>query len=397
METLPYEVLHQIVSSLDGISLYNLLRASPAVSRLFDHDGLQLIRAIFSKDNMCDQIRESISLIAMLGSCSFEYPSIDAFITDFIHATVRHIRARRIDEPPPPALLPTDLPDSTPILTIRRILSLYVQITYLTVSCLEHYLEKFNALQPDNIVNPTARYSIHYEKILPWAQRFESFKACFEDYGPPIWEEEQRVFRAFWRVQLFYDLRSASRRSWFGWPVEDVIQLQNMKERDLFVNWNEYEAEEIQTVIEYINYARAANLLVPHDSRGSSQRLPLLRHPVERKWPTPQRPDPHPGLQCYEIDSRALGLHQWELLSNTRASPIRTVKFDSYRRLGVAFWCRKRIQASGLAPLDRSSLGRAAINLSLWLFAWRSILDPHEVEEVEQRLQKEWEERELKD
>ncbi|KAJ5819213.1 hypothetical protein N7474_004804 [Penicillium riverlandense] len=89
METLPFELLCDIVSRLDDCtSLYNLLRASPAISRLFDHDGLQLTRAVFSKDTMCDQIRESISLVAMLDSSTFPYPNLDAFIAGFIHVTV---------------------------------------------------------------------------------------------------------------------------------------------------------------------------------------------------------------------------------------------------------------------------------------------------------------------
>ncbi|RFU30695.1 hypothetical protein B7463_g5665, partial [Scytalidium lignicola] len=407
METLPFELLREIVSRLDDcISLYNLLHASPAISRLFDHDGLQLTRAVFSKDNMCDQIRESISLMAMLDSYSFAYPSIDAFVANFIHVTVKDRIPQRLGDPLPTSL-PNDLPDNTPIPTVRRILSLHVQIVHLTVACLEHYLEKFNALRPENIVDPETRYSRDLKKIPPWTQRFESFGVPVSDYGPPVWEEEQRVSRALWRIQLFYDLRTAAGRSRLGWPAEDVARLQNMKERNLFVKWSlRYEAEEIQTVTEYLNHAPAANLFVSHDPSGSSssggcsrspQRLPFLRHPVERRWPTPRRPDPEPVTQTYKIDSGTFGLRQWQLLSEMPFSPLRTVKFDSYRRLGVALWCQGRVQAIGLSPLNRKGPGTSSINLSLWQFAWRSILDPREVGEVEQRLQKGWEEREPKD
>ncbi|KAJ5211728.1 uncharacterized protein N7498_003374 [Penicillium cinerascens] len=406
METLPFELLHDIVSRLDDCtSLYNLLRASPAISRLFDHDGLQLTRAVFSKDTMCDQIRESISLVAILDSFTFPYRSLDVFIAGFIHETVRDVCPRRLDDPRPTSPpLPNDLPDNTPIPTIRRVLSIYAQIVHLTVACLDHYLERFNVLRPENIVDPETRYSMNLKKTPPWTQRFESFKAPVSDHGPPVWEEEQRVSRALWRIQLFYDLRAAAGQSRLGWPAEDVARLQIMKERDLFVNWSlRYEAEEIYTVTEYLDHARAANIVVFHDPSGSGcggnrgpQRLPFLRHPVERRWPTPRRPFLEPVTQTYTIDFATLGLQQWQLLSEMRLSPLRTVKFDSYRRLGVALWCQERVQAIGLAPLNRKG-PETSINLALWQFAWRSILDPREVVEVEKRLQKEWEEREPKD
>lgn len=379
MEALPFENLYDIISRIDdSTTLYNLLLASPAVSRVFDHDGLQLTRAVFSKDTMCDQIRESISLVAMLDSSTFPYPSLDAFIAGFIHVTVEDVCPQRPGDPRPTGPpLPNDLPDNTPIPTIRRVLSIYAQIVHLTVACLDRYLEKFNALRPENIVDPETRYLKDLKKTPPWTQRFESFKVPVSDYGPPVWEEEQRVSRSLWRIQLFYDLRTAAGQSRLGWPAEDVARLQIMKERDLFVKWSlRYEAEEIYTVTEYLDHARAANLVVFHDPSGSSggcnrgpRRLPFLRHPVERRWPTPRRPYPEPVTQMYKIDSGTFGLRQWQLLSEMPFSPLRTVKFDSYRRLGLALWCQERVQAIGLSPLSRKGPG-TSINLTLWQFAW---------------------------
>lgn len=409
METLPFELLREIVSYFDDcISLYNLLRASPAISRQFNHNGLQLTRIVFSKDNMCDQIRETICLIAMLDSHLFAYPSMDTFVANFIHLTVKDVCPPRPGHPRPTSP-PNDLPDNTPIQTIRRILSLHVQIVHLIVACLEYYLEKFNTLQPENISDPETQYSRDLKKDPPWTQRFKSFKVPVSDYGPPVWEEQQRVSRALWRIQLFYDLCTAASQSRLGWSAEDIIRLQHMREHELFVKWSHhYEAEEIQTVIEYLDYTRTANLFVSHDPGGSksdisssgsrsSQRLPFLRHPVKQMWTTSRRPDPEPVTQTYKIDSGTLGLRQWQLLSTTRFSPLRTIKFDFYRQLGVAFWCKERIQAIGSSPVNRKGTGIRPLNSSLWQFAWRSILDRREVEEVEQRLQKEWEERNPKD
>ncbi|KAL5045988.1 hypothetical protein BDW71DRAFT_197987 [Aspergillus fruticulosus] len=323
METLPNELLRDIVSYVDDcISLYNLLRASPAISRLFNHDGLQLTRAVFFKDNMC-------------GNQSTSWPYNPA---------------------PTDPSLSKGLPDSTAIRTIRRVLS--------------RHLEGFNALRPESIVDPEA--GIQGTVIGP-------FKVPVQDYGPPVWEEEQRVSRAFWRIQLFYDLRTADGRFELGWSDDDMWRLQSTKERDLYVKWHlRYEPEEIQTVTEYLDQAQAADLVVSRDDCGGGgpnrdpRRLLFLLYQVKRSWPTRQKPDPQPEIDRYKIGSATFGLRQCGLLAELPFSPLRTVKFDSYRQLG---------------PGERYQ--RNAINLTLCQFAWRSILDPREVEEVENRSQTE--------
>ncbi|KAJ5676195.1 hypothetical protein N7462_009092 [Penicillium macrosclerotiorum] len=175
---------------------------------------------------MCDQIRESITLLAILESATFPYTSLDAFIADFVHVTVKDVSPQRPgDLRPISPPLPNDLPDNTPIPTIRRVLSLYAQIVHLTVACLDHYLERFNALRPENMVDSKARYSRDLKKTPPWNQIFEAFTVPVSDYGPPVWEEEQRVSRALWRIQLIHDLCTAAGQLRLSWPAEDVTRL----------------------------------------------------------------------------------------------------------------------------------------------------------------------------
>ncbi|PTU21633.1 hypothetical protein P175DRAFT_0492274 [Aspergillus ochraceoroseus IBT 24754] len=398
-DDLPYELFLEIVSYIeDCSSLYSLLRASPALSRVFNHNGLEITRSVFSKDNMCDQILESIHIIAVLQSSSpWPFPTLHEFISRFIRVTVRDPEAPYTPLLPPAPVLSTDLPDTTPTQTIRRILSVYAQISYLTSACIQLCLQRFQAIQPENIVNPEARYHAtsgpRKDKIAPWKQTFESVQVPFHDFGPPTWDEEQRVSRALWRIQLFYDLRTAAAQSRLGWSSQDLKHLQSMHERDLYVGGrSRYEPMEIDTVIDYLNHVRGAGSPRGDSSKASPPlRLPFLSHPVKRKWPIPKRPPPGSSHFKFSVDIPAFGLKEYKVLAGLHFSPLRTVRFDFYRRLGIAFWCQKRIQEAGLCP---TYPGARSINVSSWLFAWRSILDPGDIETVEQRL--EWELEEYK-
>lgn len=42
---------------------------------------------------------------------------------------------------------------------------------------------------------------------------------------PPSWIEEQRVTRAFWRIQIFHDPQKAAAASLLNWPEEDIEEL----------------------------------------------------------------------------------------------------------------------------------------------------------------------------
>jgi hypothetical protein len=67
----------------------------------------------------------------------------------------------------------------------------------------------------------------------------------------------QRVERAFWRVQFFYDLKMAASQSLLSWSTADLESLQNMEPKDLYDDTRYPEFEEINTIVDYIQHLRA--------------------------------------------------------------------------------------------------------------------------------------------
>lgn len=98
-----------------------------------------------------------------------------------------------------------------------------------------------------------------------WQQKPEEKPFPVQDIGAPTWIEEQRVLRAFWRVQLFHDLKTVVNTCLLRWRGVDVMALDRMIVVDLYyVPWynllNPYaegledtvlEQELIRSVVEY--------------------------------------------------------------------------------------------------------------------------------------------------
>ena len=89
-------------------------------------------------------------------------------------------------------------------------------------------LHKCHTMNVSHMANPDTEYS----SPNPHMQRYQP-----QDSGPPTWAEEQRVYRALWRLQLFFDLQQAaaldlqqstSAMSNLNWPQRDLQSLLNL-------------------------------------------------------------------------------------------------------------------------------------------------------------------------
>jgi len=64
------------------------------------------------------------------------------------------------------------------------------------------------------------------ELLSPWQDKLpnEIFHFPVRDIGPPSWVERQRVQRAFWRIQVFFDIRHALDGKRVVWDSSDVAE-----------------------------------------------------------------------------------------------------------------------------------------------------------------------------
>ncbi|TDZ40465.1 hypothetical protein C8035_v004103 [Colletotrichum spinosum] len=169
LESLPPELLNEIFSHItDPRTLYHLVVASPASSRLFEYSqsGPQALDNVLSH-SMAPQICAMVRGVALIRTANPEnrrIASLKAFVEQF--ASPRVIKPTCPLAAPPLAQTLQHQPERTSrgiLLTVRR-------IHHLTSACLEHYRERCLSIKPSRAVDPKIRWGEGGEKA--WRQDF---------------------------------------------------------------------------------------------------------------------------------------------------------------------------------------------------------------------------------
>ena len=349
LECLAPEILLNIVTRLpDLVSLDSLLGASPASFRLFDNNAVEITEAILSTGFICGHIRVIIRIIALIRSSTLPIHNLSEFQNKIIREALRYSsRVRRSRE----GFAPEYLAKDTKSAIIRSILATARLLTWVSLDCLKFYLVRFKALRPDQLVNDkykfysTAIASGDKDYIPAWQSRPKGRKFDVRDVGPPSWIEEQRVTRAFWRLQLIYDLKTAAANSLLSWPEKEIEALNNSEPVNFYgpemhLAQGEYEPnppeyEEINSIIEYTQEVQGQDpaIHLAHSRLWLSQ----MSRPreVQRDWPIPapgrkdwrKLVDPSPGCIFYFTVTYSVNAGIY--------SPLKFVPFDLFRRFGL--------------------------------------------------------------
>lgn len=225
---LPPDVFLPILAALDLESLDSLLQASSAAYRLFDAFGAHIFEAVLSNGTTHQYTCALIRITALLRTSSLppeahDWKSLKAFVR---HESTPH-RYKRPSWTRPPARLPSDFSPTV----LRGILATYRRTVCLVISCLKFYLGRFRPLRPLHLADESFTYVGNL-----WAFDLEDVVFSYEqhpkgrpfpvhDIGPPTWVEEQRLLRAFWRLQVFHEVRDLGRASRLDWTDGDLQRL----------------------------------------------------------------------------------------------------------------------------------------------------------------------------
>jgi hypothetical protein len=198
-----------------------------------------------------------------------------------------------------------------------------------------------------------------------------------------------------------------------GWPEEDIDTLKQMDVVDLVERSDGMiKAEEIRCAMEYLttlgdtiqnNHYRLPTPALDLKSHRwiTAERKPvkdsfiLVGHRHNGKFlvrgkgePIPEGSEPvwHPllrdDMKWYRaepsLDRESCGISSWRSLSTSHDSPVYGVKFDSFRRLGFAFWERERLHLAGLAD----GINKPFYKKDFYHFALESILPADEVASI---------------
>lgn len=196
LECLAPELVLMIATQLpDLISLDSLLRASPNSFRIFNHgNAVKITELVLSAGFTHPHIRVIICVMALIRSSTLpiSLSTLDSFRKQ---VTLEAMENRTSS--------PTHIFQNTTPAVLRSILATTRRITCLTLDCLEHYLARFRSLRPQHLVDR----EFHWHGIQPWEVKPPRQSYQTQEVGLPSWVEEQRVFRAFWRIQMICDLK----------------------------------------------------------------------------------------------------------------------------------------------------------------------------------------------
>jgi len=227
LECLAPEVLLMIATQLpDLVSLDSLLRASPNTFRLFNNgNAVKITEAVLSAGFTHHHIRVIICVIVLIRSSNLPIHNLD----DFRKQVTLEAMENRTPTPGS-GFSPIHLSPTTTPAVLRSILASARRITCLTLDCLEYYLAQFRSLKPQHVIDRKFQL-VGYQ---PWEVHPERRECPTQEVGPPSWTEEQRVFRAFWRIQVICDLKTAASHSLLRWPTGDIERLNSEEPIELF-------------------------------------------------------------------------------------------------------------------------------------------------------------------
>ncbi|KAH7336119.1 hypothetical protein BKA65DRAFT_458671 [Rhexocercosporidium sp. MPI-PUGE-AT-0058] len=373
-ESLATEIVLTVLDEITDLpTLHGLINASPVAFRLFGQHGVGIVESILNSGNTTKRIPEIIRLITLIRSSSLPIHSLEEF-------QYRVLSQSMVQQRTSAAFIPGALPrDASPIV-LRSILASATKISYLTSNCLDFYLGKLAAIEPEVLVDEKFSYRQghppHLSTIQAWKMRPEGQKLKLGKVEQASWIEVQRVERAFWRVEFFHDLKVAAARPLLSWPGDDLARLKRIQPKDFYSKTSYAEHEEIKTIVNYLDILRT----------GDSASLPVTTKlpdvlPKQLESP-PTCPLSMPGDSDHDhLLIPAPGYSHWRGLSGHFDSPLRCISFDPFRRLGFALWSRHRMTSLGL--LKPPNQGPGSKSTDYYFFVWKSILSDDEISDFE--------------
>ncbi|KAH7248577.1 uncharacterized protein BKA55DRAFT_569475 [Fusarium redolens] len=423
LETLPPDILLPIVTYLPGLDiLWDLMRASPQVWRLFNDHAVTIVDAILSGPNaiLISEIANAVRAVILVRSNDHPFRNLYDLQIRFLRSLFPQSTWGDSGSNPDPIIIDREmLSVAEPcVVVVRSVVATAAHITALAQAFLTSCLERVRdpSFRPLHLVNPEDRYTSLYrpdpdgKRIRAWDQVFKGEPAKVTDAGQPTWVEEMRAVRALWVTQLVGEIKSQKEN--LGWPTEDIEKLGRMEAADFAdaVGGNPAMAsEEVRSVMDYLktlgDLIQDTYYQLPRPPRFarwttappnlSPQFAKVTHHRKDGSTFTrvEKTEDYSWGRTKDSLGYDAPGMSIFKALNKPRhhptggASPIEGVKFNSFRPLGFAFWDVWRMYLLGMhSPVGKHWLG----NDTFYFFAWESVLPFDEVVNIKAGLRLGW-------
>ncbi|WQF85994.1 hypothetical protein CDEST_11008 [Colletotrichum destructivum] len=361
LESLPTEVVLQILTQIGDVHcLWNLLISSPVASRVFNQYSDDIFWPSVTDGITPSQTQDAIRCIVSLRAGAFRSTPLDQLVGKIRDREAGIVLGQSLDLGYSISTMDTTAKPSLHVM--RSVLAVASQVHALSRLCIGHYLAKLVAATTDG--------------------RLDAAPEWLDDFRPS-WIEEQRITRAFWRVQLVLELKSAARTSLVQSPVDrdgapeelDIESFYDSDTSNLKVAYHE-----VMTAMEFL---KGLGFCGDRDPTRPIGRLPLPTHSQTDISPSMDRMPANSVTRRSSLVLPADGLWIVDSMARNAHSPIKYAGFRPYRNMGFAIWDRERLARMGLASPPGN--GRVT-GLGSYFPCWLSLLNPQEMAQAEGKM-----------
>ena len=355
--TLPLPLPLMILESIEDLSTLNyLLQSSSAANVIFERYYCEIAEAVLS--NFAPQLQRLLRTIVFIRSNRLsicrELISSEA-LDSFLGARVLNDNAG--SEPLSNAKIS--------LVAVRSVTKSAGHVQQITASFFEEFQDRLNSIKP-YYFQDNSYYIRHgqpclseeeYRANLPEGCRYDIIKR-----GVPSWIEEQRVCRALWHLQLYFDLTMITKpclgASSLVWDLLTNLGPHRVwsKPKRPWAIGGDWELREMDCVYGFLcEFSGETTLPLAHRSHLSElpatepdsvtvpKSIPYHDHTMSKEThPTTQLGRPSPGVST----TRRIQLAFNPSLQYSR--------FDPLWRLGFHIWDRERMAGLGLITVPRS-------------------------------------------
>lgn len=361
-------------SCLDSASLH--------FAAVFNTYGTEILESVMGS-SLPPQTCQIIRIVVLLRSESSR-PTFDVFFD-------QHFRERPISAACNP------IPPRTTQHVLREILSTATTIANLTDHCLGEFMRRCLALRPSHL-SDSVKYEKDYFRMKHFSWHMDHYPGkpyTPHSSGPPSWLETSRATNALWSLQLYLDLVTSIFSGRIAWADErlgwDAVELKSMR---FYYHGVETLADgAAQATYSFPGYSlsvlsedKALDTIVEFLEDVYGWELPSCRKedvPVggcstieEKKQQSLRLPSPATSTQSFDWEHEAVGPFpgcddefRWNGLPSaplestsvlccspaedflervfhlSRFFPGLRMEFESFQRLGIAFWDSRRLMA----------------------------------------------------
>ncbi|KAL9068107.1 MAG: hypothetical protein Q9161_006460 [Pseudevernia consocians] len=345
--TLPSPLPLIVLESIEDLStLHHLLQASPDASFIFRKYYCAITEAIFS--NFVPKLQELLRTIVAIrsGLCTSDVFNSPKALGNFLEPRI--LKSSFDSKPFFSASAKPLRNTSASLAAVRSLAKSANHVHSLSRSFFEVHLERINNIKPSYLLDQSYHYSRKSKLHPPEGRRYEPVKC-----GNPSWIEEQRVYRALWRLVLYFDLVSISKPS--QGDINEVWEL--LRSEGPHGAWSRlprWELLEMDCVYEFLVESSSVKSSSSDHSSHLSQLPASELKSITVPQPTPIQNDTlrkwHQSI--LDLNHRNDAASFFNSAQIIWHSPLYRFSIDPFLRLGFVIWDLDKMGRLGLADLS---------------------------------------------